>query len=400
MNLDECMMCQENMEFVLKVTITKLKLLGKEASKGFEGIQLNLTLDSNVMKIENIDAADENVNIVQELRFQLSPEKFNQKLHFSPVMVNLSRNCDNMGTIKIAIADCFADAVMCDEFAVETIEGGYTFKHEGVNFCEMEMSLQIVRSASECTEFTDFIRRREKAIAKKNARKSTTDDLSSISESTGDFSCDSDDLTTNMCPLGESESYGRITSRASTSKSMKSSVRSSVKCRSDIATSLDVNDFRDDQKTFCHGCGGVSISGVTCENKAFIPEAFSPRPPSKAQPCKLPAHRICSECFEDLSEIPEKYPCPKCERHKELMRTISFKSPREVKREESKTRNCVRSIFEEILLKDKERVERDMRRLRGIEDFEGVEKRKKKKSAKKAQIVGEKKKKKSLKNPR
>lgn len=392
MNLEECMMCQENMEFILKVTITKMKLLGKQLSKGFDGIKLNLTLDSNVIKIENIEAEDENVNIKQELRFQLTPEKFNQKLHISPVMMNLSRHCENLGTIKIAIADCFADAVMCDEFGKETIEGAYVFSQDGISNCQVELNLEITRVASESKEFTDFIRIREKAKAKKIAVKLTTDDLSISDSINSIFSCDAD-LTTDRCPLDDSESYERLTSRASTSKSMKSSVRSSVKCRSDIATSLDVNDFRDDQKTFCHGCGGVSISGVTCENKEFIPEAYTPLPPSKNQ---LPVHRICSECFEDLTEIPSKFPCPKCERHKELMRTVSFKNPKQLKKEESKTRNCVRSIFEEILLKDKDRVERDMRRLRGIEDDD----EKIKKRSKKVKIVGEKTKKRSMKNPR
>lgn len=372
---------------MLKLTITKLKMLGKELIKGFEDITVALTLDSNVIKIENIIASDENVNIVRNLLFQAMPENFNQKLQKSPLMVNLSRGCTDLGTTRISIADCFADAVMCDEFSWEVFEGAYTFSMDGVTNCEMELLFEIHRNISECKEFTDYIRKRDKAKAKKNAiNDDEFDEMSQSGSAMTSFTCDGD-LTTDLCPA-ESESDERYTSN-----SFKSSLKSSVKCRSDIATSLDINDFREDQKTFCHGCGGFSISGITCENK---------QPPmckvsKRVKKCQLPVNRICSECFEDLTEIPHKAACPKCAQHKRLLKgTICFKSKKQQNNEENKTRGCVRSIFEEILLGDKERLEKDLKRLKGAKSCDSKSANdgsKKKKRRRKAKNDGEKSKK-------
>lgn len=370
MQSNDCNLCNENMEFVLKLTITKLKLLGKELIKGFEDIAIVITLDGNVVRIENIDAHDENVHIERHFLFQLTPENFNKKLRNSPIMMNLSRGCNQLGTIRIATADCFASAVMCDDFLQESYEGAYTFTHQSIANCEIEIIMEITRELSDCKEFTDFLRKRDKALAKKKALKEL-EEMERLSESRSGFSsltCD-DDITTDLCQLNsESESYQRSTTR---------SYKSSVKCRSDIATSLDVNDFG--EKTFCHGCGGFSISGITCDNKKLSPAHI------EKQESKKILNRICSECFEDITPIPNNAPCPKCEQHKRLLKNIvCFKDKKQLENEEYKTRKCVRSIFEEILLADEEQIDKDIMRLKQKKNSsENGEKKKKTKKFKK-----------------
>lgn len=381
MKLANCSLCKDILQFTLKLTITKLRLLGKETEKGFEDITIAITLDSNVIKIEDIRAHDENVNIVKHLLFQATPETFNRKLQSSPIMVNVSRVCTDLGTTRISIADCFADAVLCDEFSKEVFEGAFSFSMDGITTCEMELSLEIERNNSDCKEFTDFLRRRDKAKAKKNVKHSS-DELSITDSVLTSFTCDGD-LTTDLCPL-ESESDDRVTTNSlRNSTSFKSSLKSSVKCRSDIATSLDINDFRDDQKTFCHGCGGFSISGITCDNIEKMPAMCRLSQQKEKKKCEIPVNRICSECFEDLTAIPHKAACPKCEQYKRLLKgTVCFKSKKQQHEEEENTRGCVRSIFEEILLGDKERLEKDLKRLKGAKSGDNNKNGSKKKKRK------------------
>ena len=81
--------------------------------------------------------------------------------------------------------------------------------------------------------------------------------------------------------------------------------------------------------------------------------------------CEIAVNRICSECFEDLTFVPHKAPCPKCTCYKrQLERVISFKNEEQKKSEEEKIHNCLRSIVQEIFLGDKMDVEKDIKRLK------------------------------------
>jgi hypothetical protein len=321
--------------------------------------------------VKRFEELEEDEDIVCDLLFQATPENFNEKLRNSPIMINFSRDKSDLGTARINIADCFADAVMCDEFDGQTFETELMIKKDGQKTCAFDLSLNISRKPADCQEFSDYLRKRDRLKNKTKEVESDTDD--SLNDGLSALDCD--DYLTSNCPL-DSDSYDAMTStsfRPSTSKSYKS------KCRSDIATSLDNNDIDDKHKTFCHACGGFSVSGVTCENKEDLAQNLSldcltkvledikcSKPKKCKQKCKIPVNRICSECFEDLSVVPHNAPCPKCDAYKrQLQRAVSFKSEKQQKEEQEKIRNCLRSIFEEILLGDKARVEKDMKRLKG-----------------------------------
>lgn len=372
MDLDQCRTCKENVEFKLRLTISNLQLCGLEFKLGFENLKFIITLDGFVQKFEEIEEDDP---IICDLQFQATPENFKEKLHNSPIMINLSRNERDLGTARINIADCFASSVMCDEFENQTFETEYVLTKYKTRTCGFDLILQIFRKPADCQEFADYLKKRDRMKNKSKKVESSDESSDGLSK----LKCD--DYLTTDCPF-DSDSYDAMTSnsfRPSTSKSNKSS-----KCKSDIATSLDHDDFRDDQKTPCLACGGMSVSGVTCDNiEAFTKICETNLLPKKceknsltkiceqikrpkAPKCEIPVNRVCSECFEDLSVVPHNAPCPRCDAYKrQLQRAVSFKSEKQQKCEQEKIRNCLRSIFEEILLGDKARVEKDMKRLKG-----------------------------------
>lgn len=361
MSLDQCKSCKENVEFLLKMTIANLQLCGVEFKLGYDGLKLAVTLDGFVKKFDELSNEED---IVCDLLFQATPENFNHKLHNSPIMLNFSRDAYELGTVKISIADCFADAVMCDEFEGQRFETEYIIEKNKIKTCAFDLSFYITRKPGDCQEFADYLKKRDR-LQKKEKKVSSSDE--SLNDGLSGLNCDQY-LTTDDCPF-DSDSFDLSSFRPSTSKS-KSSHKS--KCRSDIATSIDNKDL---QKTPCPACGGFSVSGITCENKEMLSEIYQNDSLSKIcesfkvpkpQKCEIPVNRICSECFEDLSVVPHNAPCPKCDAYKrQLQHVVSFKSEKQQRREEEKIRSCLRSIFEEILLGDKARVEEDMKRLKG-----------------------------------
>lgn len=305
---------KEQCEFSLKIKILKLNLKDKEKDRGFEDIALSFTLDSNVTRIENISSLDENVNIVKEVFCQTTPENFVKKLKTSAILINLIRECADLGTVKIQITDCFTDAILDDEFSSEKMICDYTFVKDGNENASMELELHVNRTSVDNEAIKDFLR----ANAKRNERQKNKGRLvseqyeSSLSSGDGfsSFVCDAD-LLKELCPPKDNNT--NITSASTKSKASK--------CFSDIATSLDVNKFSEGQKTFCHGCRGYSISGITCDNKNLLSQCLSDesekvncksrKKDTKAK-CDQPVYRICSECFADLSILPEDVGCPNC----------------------------------------------------------------------------------------
>lgn len=371
--------CKEDTSFSLKFVITSLKLTDDEESSDFDDILVAITFDGNVIKIEKIEGNGEGgiQFIGRGLDLRLSPEQFSEKLRTCPIMLNLSRGCIDMGTVKLEISDCFVDAVKCEEFSSETCTKEIKFVKEDEENATMTLVLQVLRENDE-NLFKGLKKPKKKAVTV-NDEVSNVDSLST-SCSVMTLSC-----STDHGPFDDE------TEHRATSSNRSKSTRS--KCLSDIATSLDIHDYSRNQHTFCNGCGQFSISGITCDNKnlmASLPESpcksdvkihcgsevKSPCKASLASNCKKSVNRICSECFEDLSVVPYDAPCPQCAFHAQLQRKlISFKSEEVITEKSEKIRDCIKSVLEEIFLDEKERLVKDWQRL----------KRKPKKKPKKAE---------------
>lgn len=377
--------CMEDTEFALKFVVTKLELSDVGKSQGFEKILIAITFDGNVIKIEDIQEDDEGEMkpVGHELVVHSTPEKFSEKLRKCPIMFNLSRGCNELGTVKMEMSDCFADAVKCDEFGSETNTTDLKFVENGKQNASMTLIFRVSREDGneEMKKLYQGLTK-EKPKKKKKLKQvrqsaigldvdfpeSDAGSGSGFGDGKSDDSCFSND--TDLCSAEEQSEY-----RPDSSSSVQFG-RS--KCCSDIAVSLDISNYSDKQKTFCLGCQGFSISGVTCDNKLnFLPLVVPPVgriSPCKSihsdstvvstGNCKKLATRVCSECFEDLTVLPSGAPCPKCACHKQLNRKlIMCKSDKVKSKETEKIRECLKSALTEAFLDAKDRLMCDWKRL-------------------------------------
>lgn len=295
-------------EFLLKFIITKLHMFD-DPDNGYSDVLLVLTFDNQVVKFKNIpnEHGDDSVNIGRELLFHMTAKDFSEKLRCSPVFMNLSRGEKDLGKIKLDI-ECLADVVELDGFSNKKKICDGTFIENGIENADIEVVVKIARSHMNMDIF-----------GVQRLQHNYDDTSLSFDDDSNDNSSSFDDneLQTDLCPMDE-ESEDRQT----TSFQASSSKTKSTKCYSDIATSLDITCFPDQQKTFCPGCGGFSISGVTCEHKLLYKsfDEISNHSPNQCQQstqqCLKSANRICSDCFEDLTVLCENAPCPRCKQNK------------------------------------------------------------------------------------
>lgn len=376
--------CKEVAEFTLSFLVMSLQLSDKGKDKGFQDILIAITFDGNVIKLENLQENEVGglKMIGTKLNMQTTSENFAEKLRSSPIMLNLSRGCSELGTHKLQISDCFIDALKCEEFSSELVQVDISFMENA----EMVLAYKVSRptdgpNMGKLFKGLDSKRKKQKIPT----TKSEDTDIENISDCFDDLTDSELNLTcdTDICPMDEDDSVDHQTTSIPVSSSKSKSSRS--RCCSDIATSLNLLNYSDEQTKFCAGCGGLSISGITCQNKNSFCETSNIQSTSKCcssdvnSPCKLRSKstvvstvcrepskfRVCSECFEDLSALPKCVPCPTCTERDQLQRRlVSFKSENSRNDESQMIRECVKSIFEEIFIETKDRLVNDWQRLK------------------------------------
>lgn len=201
--------CKEETEFLLKFIITSLTLTDNEASEELNDILVVITFDGNVIKIEDFESnADGNMKYVgRQLTLQMSPEMFSKKLRTCPIMLDLSRGCTELGTLKVQITDCFADAVKCEEFSSEATTNEFNFVKDEVKNASMIMILEVSRPTDDETStmtknlYGGYAKKKSE-IAKKKLQetlvKAESEDVSLSSNSGSNTSCETD-----LCPIDE-----------------------------------------------------------------------------------------------------------------------------------------------------------------------------------------------------
>jgi hypothetical protein len=382
--------CKEETEFSLKFVITSLTLNDSDSDNGFEEILIVITLDGNVIKISDIEA-DENGEmklVGHELLLQLSPEALAQKLLHSPIMLNISRGCDDLGSAKLEVMDCFASAVKCEEFSSETSAANLMFVKDDEENAEMKLVFQVSRILGNQVIGKHLKKNPANEKEKIEDENADAENISSCSDGNSAFS-----FSVN------SDSYEAQDQQSSDQNSSSKSTRS--KCCSDIAKSLDVKNYADSQKTVCNGCGGVSVSGITCDNKKIFSDIEALENIIKSnektvqnsssdvtvisnEKCKSPVVRICSECFEDLSKLPKNSSCPTCVDRAKLERKMVMVDDECESNENHKVKSCIKSIFEDIFYETKDKLVNDWKRLSCVnKKTKGEKKRCKIKSSKK-----------------
>lgn len=116
----------EDAEFLVSFVVTSLEMTDEAEDDGFSEVLVVIAWDGHVAKLENKEDAEE-FNESMDLLLHTTPEDFSRKLKSSPIMVNISRGCEELGTVKLPITDCFADAVLCDDFYMQTVSHEFQF---------------------------------------------------------------------------------------------------------------------------------------------------------------------------------------------------------------------------------------------------------------------------------
>ncbi|CAO1419245.1 unnamed protein product [Diamesa serratosioi] len=121
--------CDEETGLILKFNITSLVLSDIDKNLGFENILINLTFDGNVIKIEK-NTEDDEFREEKILLIRSTTRNLCTKLKTCPILLNLSRGCEELGIIKLAISDCFAEAITCNDFNSQKVTSELEFQQE------------------------------------------------------------------------------------------------------------------------------------------------------------------------------------------------------------------------------------------------------------------------------
>ncbi|KAG5669737.1 hypothetical protein PVAND_000031 [Polypedilum vanderplanki] len=322
-NSQDCLQTNvnETTEYHLKFIIQKLNFLNQDNNEnGLKNITLSFDFDSKVIHIENIQ--DKIFPIGHEISLPMSAKIFSEKLKDIHLMINLNQSDSSadLGFLKISLNN-FGDKVLCDDFESEKIIVEEKFVHENIETAEIGIVIEI--------NCSNFINPLKNILTKNKAEKRQQFEEIPVSISSVESICDNN--TTEKEESSQLESSHLYPS----SSNKPSSKSKSGKCLSDIATSLELDSFSDKETIYCNECCGFSISGVTCQNKIVLEsisksesnstsefktnskEVSSNTRPKVTKLCLKKCstvRRICSECFEDLSQLPENAPCHKCAR--------------------------------------------------------------------------------------
>lgn len=148
--------CDEETGLLLKFNITSLVLCDIDKDLGFKDILVNLTFDGNVIKIEKSTEilglnGTENTEFREEkiLLIHSTTRHLCTKLKECPILLNLSRGCSILGSRKLEITDCFADAVKCNDFNSQKVTSELEFEAEEKKNALMTICVTVERASDD-----------------------------------------------------------------------------------------------------------------------------------------------------------------------------------------------------------------------------------------------------------
>lgn len=118
--------CNQEAEYKVSFFVTSLEMSDKEKAQMFESIVIVVTWDGNVMKLSGEDE-EETFKRGLDWIFLSTPENISKKLKLKPIMIDMMRECTELGTIKMKVSDCFGDAVLCKDFNSQTVTNEFKF---------------------------------------------------------------------------------------------------------------------------------------------------------------------------------------------------------------------------------------------------------------------------------
>lgn len=119
--------CNEEVEYKISFVVTSLEMSDAESQQMFSDVLVAITWDGNVVKLMTNQLNAEEFHEEMHLLVQGTPAQISEKLKKSPVMIDLSRLCTELGTIKLPLSDCFSDAVLCNDFNSQMVSHEFKF---------------------------------------------------------------------------------------------------------------------------------------------------------------------------------------------------------------------------------------------------------------------------------
>lgn len=150
--------CNQDEAFLVRFTLTSEELNDAENKSEesndeenpsiFSDVLVVITWCGNVVKLTNENEVSGEFNGTNDLLIHATPNHLSTMLKTSPIMFDLSRECTELGTIKLEISSCFADAVLCTDFNSQSLMTDLKFFTDGVENANMTACLEIQKLSS------------------------------------------------------------------------------------------------------------------------------------------------------------------------------------------------------------------------------------------------------------
>lgn len=182
--------CTTDADFVLTFNITCITLANEAKFLSYEKV-LTITWDNNVLRSTALERLQDLTGPVV-IKVHCTPAELSYKLKTCPILFNMTAVCDDLGTIRFPMSNCFCDAVMCTDFSSQTIRNDFKFVKDDVTNGTIEVELKIER-ANNNLAMSDALKKAQELVEeKRRARKRGADDDSEeeIDECAGiEFPC-------------------------------------------------------------------------------------------------------------------------------------------------------------------------------------------------------------------
>lgn len=180
--------CKEETQYLVSFAVTSLEMTDEDEEELFSEVLVVITWDGNVVKLMKSDQ-DLMGDFVEkmELLVHASPETFSKKLKSSPIMVNLSREGNDLGTIKLTLSDCLIDSVLCQEFNSQIVSKELKFVKDDEENGAMKVNFRIEKISNDAV--SENLNKTMQAKLGKRVKKTKKDKENSSDKDSNDDSC-------------------------------------------------------------------------------------------------------------------------------------------------------------------------------------------------------------------
>lgn len=143
--------CDVEGEYSVTFGVDSMEMTDKDRDQMYADVLIVITWDGNVLKMMSHNEDAEEFKQTMTLTIHGTPTHFNKMLKFSPIMINLQRECTDLGTMKLPLSACFSDAVLCAAFRSQTVANTFKFVEEGRENATMNAFFRVQRELDDGT---------------------------------------------------------------------------------------------------------------------------------------------------------------------------------------------------------------------------------------------------------